>query len=142
MKDAIGFNAIGVTMGDIEASVSFEPDSLKAFSKNEVEMKISVKGDGARTYWCECDINAKAPLSLAHDMALENGRIRIGILKPSGEASKSVKLYTLPNNFPDEYMLKLTVYVYDEDGAIYKRIDSTKPISCVQMDKTGSVAKA
>jgi hypothetical protein len=121
----------GVFMATLEMKTSFEPDSLRAFMKNEFKMRLTFKNiDKEHTYWCESDVIAKAPLSLAHDMPLETGRIRIGILKPESEISKVVNLYTLPNNFPDDYKIKFTVYLYDDDGAIHERVEETSSIEC------------
>jgi len=121
----------GVCMATVEFKASFEPGTLKAFAKNALKMKIDFSNtDKEHSYWCESDILAKAPLSLAHDMPLENGRIRIGILKPMASISKVVNLYTLPNNFPDNYSVKFTVYVYDDEGAIHERFDESSSIEC------------
>ncbi|MCL5680211.1 MAG: hypothetical protein M1465_02640 [Candidatus Marsarchaeota archaeon] len=118
-------------MATIEMKTNFEPNSLKAFMKNELRMKVNFKNtDREHTYWCESDIVAKAPLSLAHDMPLETGRIRVGILKPGTEIIKTVNLYTLPNNFPDDYKIKFTVYLYDDEGAIHERVEETSSIEC------------
>ncbi len=123
-------------MATIELKTSFEPESLRAFAKNEFKMKMDFFNNDDKTYWCESDIVAKAPLSLAHDMPLENGRLRIGILKPRSSISKIVNLYTLPNNFPDTYLVKFTIYLYDEDGAISERIEQSSSIECRSINNT------
>ncbi len=121
-------------MATLELKANFEPESLKAFMKNEVKMRIGLKNtDPEHIYWCEADILAKAPLSLASDMPLENGRIRVGILKHGTEVSRTINLYTLPNNFPDQYPVKFTVYLYDEEGVIHERLDETRAIDCKDM---------
>jgi hypothetical protein len=109
----------------------FEPQVLKAYTRNEVTMYVLSKNtDAEKTYWCECDITVKPPLSLAHDKELSIGRTRIGMLKPSGEKEKQIKLYTNSNNFPDEYKLTITAYMYDDDGAIAERLEQESVIKC------------
>ena len=115
------------------ASISMrsEPAVLKAYARNEASMHIMLKNtDPVKTYWCECDVAVKAPLSLAHDKELGIGRSRIGILKPGGEREKELRLYTTPNNFPDEYTLTVTAYLYDEDGAIAERTEQAGSVKC------------
>ena len=126
-------------MATVELKTSFEPEELKAFMKNEFRMKVEFRNhDPEKTYWCESDIVAKAPLSLAHDMPLENGRIRIGLLKPNATINKVVNLYTLPNNFPDSYRINFVVYLYDEDGTISDRIEEASSIECKQKNAGAS----
>jgi hypothetical protein len=130
----------GVFMATVELKTSFEPEELKAFMKNEFRMKVEFRNhDPEKMYWCESDIVAKAPLSLAHDMPLENGRIRIGLLRPNSTINKVVNLYTLPNNFPDSYRINFVVYLYDEEGTISSRIEETCSIECRQ-NKAGASA--
>ena len=120
-------------MATVELKTSFEPEELRAFMKNEFRMKVEFRNsDPERMYWCESDIIAKAPLSLAHDMPMENGRIRIGLLRPNSTVNKVVNLYTLPNNFPDSYRINFVVYLYDEDGTISDRIEEASSIECRQ----------
>ena len=115
----------------VSISMRFEPAVLKAYARNEASVHIMLKNtDAAKTYWCECDILVKPPLSLAHDKELNIGRSRVGILKPGGERDKELRLYTSPNNFPDEYGLTVTAYVYDEDGAIAERTEQAGSIKC------------
>jgi hypothetical protein len=82
------------------------------------------------TYWCECDVHVASPLSLSHDSEQSLGRMRIGILKPSGIARKQVKIYTRPNNYPDEYTMSVTSFIFDEDAAISERVEHREHIPC------------
>jgi hypothetical protein len=115
----------------VSISTRYEPAVLKAYTKNEATMNLSFKNmDAEKTYWCECEISVKAPLSLAHDKDLSIGRTRIGIMRPGSEKEKQIKLYTSSNNFPDDYALTITAYVYDDDGAIAERIEQNGSIKC------------
>ncbi|MCW6160167.1 MAG: hypothetical protein LVQ95_03720 [Candidatus Micrarchaeales archaeon] len=118
---------------NVDMDVSFTPQKLRAFSRNEVRMEINLKNlTESSVYWGECEIVVASPLSLAHDIEMNTGKTRIGILKPMGYASKIVKLYTRPNNYPDDYKFKITAYIYDEDGAIAERFDKNLSIECMQ----------
>jgi hypothetical protein len=117
-------------MSRFEVKVDFEPKKLKAYSKNEARMDISVTSTDNGTYWCECDVMLSPPLSLSHDSELTTGRTRMGILKPSSALKKPVRIYTRPNNFPDNYNVNVIAYFYDEDGAIAERMESRTSITC------------
>lgn len=117
-------------MPSAKIETKFEPVSLKANNRNEATMYISLESDSEKTFWCECDIMVSPPLSLAHDKELNVGRTRIGILRPKGGIGKQVKLYTRPNNFPDDYPVSITTYLYDEDGAIAERIEQREKVKC------------
>src|SRR5271154_466709 len=111
-------------MPNAKVETRFDPASLKANNKNEATMSILINSTGSpKMYWCECDILVGPPLSLAHDKELNVGHARIGLLNPDGKLEKQIKLYTRPNNFPDEYPVTITTYLYGEDGAIEERIE-------------------
>ena len=118
-------------MSDVGIDVEIVPAKLRAFARNEALMTVSVRNNGQGTYWCECEIALKPPLSLANDSEMNSGRIRIGILKPATGASKPVKLYTRPNNYPDDYQFSVTGFVYDEGGAIAERVERKASIACL-----------
>jgi hypothetical protein len=116
---------------NVEINAAFEPDTLKAYAKNEAFLVISVKNlHASSSYWCECDVLVKSPLSLAHDRELENGRTRIGIAKPGSSIEKKIKIFTRPNNFPDDYPVGIVAYVYEEDGTIGERIEHKAAVPC------------
>ncbi|MCL4363369.1 hypothetical protein M1439_02895 [Candidatus Marsarchaeota archaeon] len=123
-------------MSDLSVSAKFIPEKLKAYAKNDVTMVISLNNASKTNhYWCECDVNVKSPLSLAHDRELDTGRTRMGIAHPESKIEKHIKVYTRPNNFPDDYTIKITAYVYDQDGAISERIELPVKIECADEPK-------
>ncbi|MGD0729215.1 MAG: hypothetical protein ABR981_04020 [Candidatus Micrarchaeaceae archaeon] len=117
-------------MATSKLETKFEPAVLKANKRNETTMHLSLASGDQKVYWCECDILVSPPLSLAHDKELNIGRTRIGILKPNKKIDKQIKLYTMPNNFPDFYQINITVYLYDEDGVIAERVEQSESIKC------------
>ena len=119
-------------MEHIDLSVEFEPAQLKSNAKNEAFLVLKLKNkDGSKTFWCECDVSAQHPLSLAHDKQLELGRTRIGIVTPGKTIEKKVRVYTRPNNFAGSYGLDVTVYAYDEEGVIAERREHHETVECV-----------
>ncbi len=108
----------------------FEPEALKAYAKSEPFLILTLKNEDSSSYWCECDVNVKPPLSLAHDKELNTGRTKVGIVKPNGSLDKKIRLFTRPNNFPDEYPIGVTSYIYDEDGAIAERVETNGTLAC------------
>ena len=118
-------------MPNAKVETRFEPVSLKANNKNEAIMYISIQSaDDSKIYWCECDITVRPPLSLAYDKELNMGHTRIGMIKPNGKIEKPIKLYTRPNNVPDDYPVSIVAYLYDEEGAIFERIEQSEKIKC------------
>ncbi len=109
----------------------FEPEKLKANARNEAMLILEVESsDESKSYWCESEVSVKPPLSLAHDIELDMGKTRIGILKPKGKLEKRIKVYTRPNNFPDTYNVSATTFIYDDEGVIAERIESTGSVPC------------
>jgi hypothetical protein len=119
-------------MAKVEVTVKFDPQTLKSYSRNEIVMNIALENaDESKLYWCECEIAVKSPLSLAIDRELDVGRTRMGIVKHDEGKSKQIKLYTRPSNFPDDYKVGITTYVYEDDGTIADRVEQTESIACV-----------
>ena len=125
---------MAIYLGDIEIGVKFEPEALRANTRNEAFLIISAtNGSSTAPYWCECEVSVKSPLSLAVDRELEMGRTRIGIAIPGGLIEKKIKLFTRPNNFVDDYPISIVAYIYETDGAISERIEKKAFIQCREM---------
>ena len=132
---------VGEQMAITKVTATFNPGQLKAYSKNEAMLNLKFENlDNEHTYWCECDIKVNPPLSLEHDRELFLGRTRVGLLGPNGSKEKQVRIYTRPNNFPDDYTLSITTYAYDDDGAIAERAETMGSVPCVDV-KSVSVGK-
>jgi hypothetical protein len=111
-------------------SVNIEPSTLKAYSKNEAVLNITVTSQNDQVLWCESEISVNSPLSLSFDSELARGKVRVGIVEPNQTISKKINIYTRPNNFPDEYEVSLLFFIYDKDGAIFERIEQKVPVIC------------
>jgi hypothetical protein len=127
-------------MEGINLSVTFEPEQLRAYSRNENEMKLKFENSGTGTYWCECEVAVESPLSLAHDKEMNAARTRVGILKPGSTLEKRIKLYTRPNNFPDDYKVKVTSFLYDGEGVIAERSESETLVKCEEVQDAAARA--
>ncbi len=84
-----------------------------------------------KAYWCACEIQVKSPLSLSHDAFLDKVGMRVGILSPSKKSiEKQVKLFSTPSMSTNDYLITVTTYLYDEEGAIAERHDTSEVIKC------------
>ncbi len=118
-------------MQNAEIVIELTPAKLKAYARNELQMTVALRNlSDTATFWGECEVNVVSPLSLAPDTELNTGRMRIGLMNPLESASKVVRLYTRPNNFPDEYSVSVVAYIYDKDGAIAERIEKRSTVLC------------
>ena len=117
-----------------EASVKikFDPEIVDRRKAGEINMELEFTApDAKKEYWCECDVVVRAPLSLSHDAFLEKGRNRVGILGPARKTiTKQVKLFSSPAMSSNDYLVTITTYLYDEEGTIAGRYDSSEVIKC------------
>ena len=118
-------------MAKTNLEVAFEPEKVRANSKNEVAMTLKLSTGDDKPLWCECDILVKYPLSLAYDRELKAARSRLGLLKPGKAIEKKVKLYTMPNNSLGQYLVGIVTYAYGEDGVIEDRQQRKAELDCV-----------
>jgi hypothetical protein len=117
-------------MPEITVTLSLSPEKIRAFTYNELEMKLSAITTDSELYWIECIYDVPAPLSLAPDKSLITAKSLIGILQKGELREKRVKIYASNDVYPNTYLLKVTLYLYDKDGAISERKEYTKEIEC------------
>jgi len=112
--------------------ISFEPGMVDRRKANEINMNLEFSAPNVqKEYWCECDVVVRAPLSLSHDAFLEKGRTRVGIIGPvKTRIVKQVKLFSSPAMSSNDYLVTITTYLYDEDGIIAERHDTSEIIKC------------
>lgn len=114
----------------IKIDAAFEPDFLVSNKKSEVTLRLGISADTEKEHWCECDIVVNQPLSLAPDKPLNLGRTRVGILKKGRKVEKVIKLYMSPHLAPRDALVSITSYLYDEEGTIAERFDTSHTIKC------------
>jgi hypothetical protein len=118
-------------MAMVKIDMKFEPEVLANTTRSEITAKLTVSSESEKEHWCECDITVSPPLSLAPDKTLNLGRTRIGILKKGKKPlEKTVKIYMAPHMAKHDYLVNVTAYLYDEDGAIAERMDTSQAIRC------------
>jgi hypothetical protein len=118
-------------MGDIKVDIGFNPERIEAGKRGEGEVLIGLSNSSKdKLFWCECDVRIDPQFSLAIDRDLSEGRTRIGIIKPGGSANKRVRFYTKQGSYPGKYKVSVTMYAYDEDGAISERSDIDTELEC------------
>ncbi|MDE1827572.1 MAG: hypothetical protein KGH65_00195 [Candidatus Micrarchaeota archaeon] len=117
-------------MPEITVALALNSDRLRAFTYNEIELKLSVATLDAEPYWVECVYEVPHPLSLAPDKSLLTAKSLIGILQKAQPREKRVKIYASNEVYPSTYTLKVTLYLYDKDGAISERKEYAKEIEC------------
>ena len=119
-------------MGDIKVRINFNPERIDAGKRGEGEVLIDLSNSSKdKLFWCECDLHIDHQFSLAMDRDLNEGRTRVGIIKPGGAASKRVRFYTKHGSYPGKYKVSVTMYAYDEDGAIAERSDIDTELECM-----------
>lgn len=117
-------------MPEIAATLSFSAEKIRAFTYNEFDMRLAVGTNDIDPYWAECVYEVPSPLSLAPDKNLTTAKSLIGILQKGITREKRVKIYAGSEVYPSTYTIKVTLYLYDKDGAISERKEYTKEIEC------------
>ncbi len=117
-------------MLQIQSQIQIMPEHMKAFSFNEAEMKITLSTNGESACWVEATVAVPRPLSLAPDRSLETGKMLFGILSNGAEREKRVKIFANGDVYPNIYSVKITLFIYDESGAISERMEISKDIEC------------
>lgn len=114
----------------LNPATHFSPIRMSAYVRNEIEMEISVKNEGASPRWVEADVSIPEAVSLAPDRQLSKGRMRIGIALPREKIFKKIKIYGGASSYPDTYVLRLTFYGYGHDGTIEERCELKSELRC------------
>jgi hypothetical protein len=113
--------------------IKFDPEHMDRSKANEINMSMEFAApEGKKSYWCECEVQVRAPLSLSHDAFLEKGKTRVGILGPQKKAIiKQIKLFSSPSMTSNDFLVTVTTFLYDEDATIAERHDTSEVIKCV-----------
>lgn len=120
-------------MPEITATLSLTVEKIKAFTYNEIELNLAISTKDQEPYWLEAVYEVPAPLSLAPDKSLLTAKTLIGILEKEETRQKRAKIYAGNDAYPEIYKLKVTLYIYDKDGAISERKEYVKEVECADM---------
>lgn len=114
----------------VNLSLRSHPDVLFAYSTNYVELILRVENPAHHSVWTEADVSVPENLSLSPNGALKKGRVRVGILDKSEFLEKAVRVYGNSFTSPQMYRCNTTLYVYNKDGVIDKRLEKSADIRC------------
>jgi len=117
----------------LSVSMKFYPMRMAAYTRNEVELEISVENKTGDYRWVECDVLLPEAISLAPDKTLTKGRVRIGIIKPGDFATKKMKVYGGASSYPDTYAIRMTAYGFGSDGTISEREEKKHFLRCTRL---------
>jgi hypothetical protein len=110
--------------------MTFSPEIIDRTKAEEVNVNLEFNAPSVKKeYWCECVVTVKAPLSLSHDAPLEKGQHKVGILGPKNKTiMKQIKLFSVPSMHSIDYLVTVTTFLYDEEGTIADRHDTSEVI--------------
>ncbi len=117
-------------MTEIQSQIQIIPEHLRPFVFNEAELHITLSTNSVSSCWVEATVTVPRPLSLAPDRDLETGKMLFGILGQGKSQEKRVKVFAKGDIYPNIYDVKITLFVYDENGAISERMEISKEIEC------------
>ncbi|MDE1825206.1 MAG: hypothetical protein KGH61_00785 [Candidatus Micrarchaeota archaeon] len=122
-------------MPEITVQMVSSAEKIRAFTYNEIELNLKIAIAEQDPYWVEAVYEVPAPLSLAPDKSLPTGKGLIGILQKDSAKEKRVKIFAGSEVYPSTYKVKVTLYVYDKDGAIAERKEYSKELECIEAPK-------
>ena len=122
-------------MPEINVSLDASTNEIKAFTFNEFEVRLSLSTKDADPYWVESVFEVPQPLSLAPDKPLYTGKSPIGILEKQTVKEKRVKVWAGNDVYPNTYKIKVTLFIYDKDGAITERKEYFKELECSETNQ-------
>lgn len=111
-------------------SARYHPDVLFGYSSSHVELIIRVENPSLHQVWAEADVSVPEKLSLSPNNALKKGRVRIGIVGSKEFLEKAVKVYGTQTTGPQVYRCNVTLYLFNRDGVIDKRIEKPVDLRC------------
>ncbi|MEM4088988.1 MAG: hypothetical protein QW528_03495 [Candidatus Micrarchaeaceae archaeon] len=116
----------------LNATLEVSPKNLKPFMSNEVQLTIRLDAPAnAPRYWAEAIIEVPHMFSLQPGAEVERSRTLLGIIGGGGAArEKKIRIFTLNSIYPDTYKVRVTFFVYAEDGVIAERKEAFAEIEC------------
>jgi hypothetical protein len=121
-------------MANITTNITITPERLKPNMFTEADIHLSVGSKDSNLYWVECIVEVPHPLSLAPDKTLFIGKLLIGILGQGNTREKRIKFYGNSSVTSNVYQIKLTFYLYGEDGVIEDRKEIYKSVECGEIN--------
>lgn len=95
-----------------------------------MELILRVENAGDQVVWTEADVVVPENLSLSPNNALRKGRVRVGIVGKKEYLEKAVRIYATPTTNPQMYRCGVTLYMFNRDGVIEKRLEKSSDLRC------------
>ena len=114
----------------VKLTLRTHPEVLFGYSSNHVELILRVENEGDQPLWTEADVAVPEHLSLHPGNSLSKGRVRVGIVGKKEFLEKSVRVYSSSYTNPQMYKCNVTLYTFDKDGVIEKRLEKSINLRC------------
>jgi len=111
-------------------SLRVHPPVLFSYSLNHVDLIVRAENNSQSVHWVEAEVNVPEKLSLAPENSLTKGRVRVGILEGKEFIERSVRIFANVYTNPQMYRCKVTLFFYDKNGTIEKRVEKSIDIRC------------
>lgn len=114
----------------VDYKLRVHPNVLFAYSPNHVEIIARVENRGKEPVWCEAEVKIPDKISLSPTSNLSRGRLRLGIVTKKEYLEKAVRIFANNYTNPQVYRAEITLFVFNKDGVIEKRIEKPIDIRC------------
>lgn len=114
----------------MDLKLRLHPNVLFAYSPNYVELIARIENRGAEAVWCEAEVKVPEGISLSPTNNLNRGRVRAGIVTKKEYLEKSVRVFANNYTVPQVYRISLTLFVFNKDGIIEKRVEKPIDVRC------------
>jgi len=117
-------------MDRIKVAAEFYPIRMPAYRKDTIDLILNIENSSPEPMWVECDLTLPDQLSLSDGKKITKGRIRLGLLMPTQNLSRPIKVYGSVITYPDVYSIPVSVYCYNRHGQQEARHDTTASLRC------------
>jgi len=114
----------------VDFKLRLHPNVLFAYSQNHVEVIVRLENRGTEPAWCEAEVKVPDGISLSPAGPLSKGRLRLGIVTKKEYLEKAVRIFANNYTAPQIYRALFTLFVFNKDGVIEKRIEKPIDIRC------------
>ncbi len=114
----------------VELKLRTHPNVLFAYSPNHTEIIARIENRSKDPVWCEAEIKIPDKISLSPTSSLSRGRLRLGIVTKKEYLEKAVRIFANNYTNPQVYRAEITLFVFNKDGIITKRVEKPIDIRC------------
>jgi len=114
----------------VELKLRLHPNVVFAYKPNYVEIIARIENRNKEPVWCEAEVKVPENISLSPTSSLPRGRLRLGIITKKEYLEKAVRIFANNYTNPQVYRATITMFVFNKDGVIDKRIEKSIDIRC------------